>query len=204
MPSPRLITELLDGGADFGKIARLVGSTPKTMRQVNKMNKMKRNRQKKKKKKGTKTLVPDDGGFQIVPDSDKGKPKHAPEQVKAAPNAEITTGNCETETKINMKISNVPPFNLWAQQHRNQMVKENPDVHYNQIAKMMGAQWRALPESEKMAFVEEVKMRGLARGNSSKVPAEFTSQQNESWEETLETEDTLEDDDDDSHFIEAL
>ena len=84
------------------------------------------------------------------------------------------------------------------------MVKENPDVHYNQIAKMLGAQWRALPESEKMAFVEEVKMRGLARGNSSKVPAEFTSQQNESWEETLETEDTLEDDDDDSHFIEAL
>ena len=138
-----------------------------------------------------------------MPDSDQGgKPKDAPEQVEA----EIATGNGDTETQVNLKTRSTfqRPFNLWAQQHRAHMMKKKPDAHYNQVAKMLGAQWRALPESEKFAYVEDAKMRGLTSGNDSKESAEVASQQNESWEDTLETEDPSEDDDDDSHFIEAL
>ena len=109
--------------------------------------------------------------YTIAPTPTKrGKPKRNKLDMGGDMKFESPTANSEATPKITkvsslkkkVKHSATSPYNLWADQHRKQLVQENPGVHHNEISKMLGMQWRALSETDKAPYVEEARARKIA------------------------------------------
>lgn len=59
-------------------------------------------------------------------------------------------------------------FMVWSKERRRKMAAENPKMHNSEISKILGAQWKRMPDDEKAKYIDEAKR--LQQEHSQKHP----------------------------------
>lgn len=59
-------------------------------------------------------------------------------------------------------------FMVWSKERRRKMAAENPKMHNSEISKILGGQWKKMPDVEKAKYIEEAKR--LQQEHSQKHP----------------------------------
>ena len=59
-------------------------------------------------------------------------------------------------------------FMVWSKEKRRTMSQKNPKMHNSEISKILGAQWKKMPDDEKAKYIEEAKR--LQQEHSQKHP----------------------------------
>merc|ERR1712117_817360 len=103
----------------------------------------------------------------MVQMKDPKKPT-TPNGVEMKNPKKLTTPN-GVEMKNPKKPRTPNGYLMWNKEQRSKVMKEHPGETCQEISKRLGAQWKALPEADKLPYMEAAKRSAAAVGMSEEI-----------------------------------